>query len=156
MNEYQIYIDGASQGNPGPAGIGVIITRGGQVVRNMSVYLGEQTNNFAEYSALIFGLQEALVLRAKRVKVFSDSELLCRQLKNKYKIKSKNLIGLFEQARHLLSAFEHFEIESISRQLNRGADKLAKAAIKQKHRAQAPHQINPGQAEAATPTPIAM
>ncbi len=132
MKEWEIYIDGASRGNPGPSGIGVIIAQDGQVVKNISVYLGEQTNNVAEYMALIFALQEALMLRANAVKIYSDSQLLCRQINNQYKIKSPNLIGLYSQAKHLLSAFDSAEIKHISRENNRGADKLANKAIKTK------------------------
>jgi ribonuclease HI len=128
----EIYIDGSSQGNPGPAGIGVIVTQDGEIIKNLSVYLGIQTNNFAEYMALIFGLQEAFILRAKTVKVYTDSQLLFRQVNNEYKIKSPNLIGLHSQVRHLLSAFDSAKIEYISRDKNRGADKLARKATRTK------------------------
>ncbi len=130
LKELEIYIDGASKGNPGPAGVGVVIAQDGQTIKNISVYLGDQTNNFAEYAALIFGLQEALVLRANVARVYTDSQLLFRQINSEYKIKSSNLIGLHQQARHLLSAFDHVEIKYIPREENGGADKLAKKAIK--------------------------
>jgi len=132
MKELEIHIDGSSEGNPGPAGIGVIITRNEQVIKNLSVYLGIQTNNVAEYTALIFALQEALILRATSVKLYTDSELLYRQINNEYKIKSPNLIGLYNQAKHLLSAFDSAEVKYISRDNNRGADKLAKKATRLK------------------------
>jgi ribonuclease HI len=128
--ELEIYIDGASQGNPGPSGIGVIITEDGEVVKNLSVYLGVQTNNVAEYMALIFGMQEALLRRANSLRIYTDSQLLCRQINNEYKIKSPNLIGLYYQIQHLKSGFERFEISYISRENNRGADKLAKKATR--------------------------
>lgn len=130
VKELEIYIDGASLGNPGPAGAGIVVARDGQPIKNISVYLGNQTNNFAEYAALIFGLQEALVLRTNVARIYTDSQLLCRQINNEYKIKSPNLIGLYQQTRHLLSAFDYIEIEYIPREKNRGADKLAKKAIK--------------------------
>lgn len=133
----EIYIDGASIGNPGPAGIGVILTQDGQVIKNVSMYLGVQTNNVAEYMALIFGLQEALILKARVVKIYTDSQLLCRQVNNEYKIKSPNLIGLYSQVQHLLSAFESVEVRYISRDKNQGADKLAKKATKAKSFTQA-------------------
>ncbi len=126
----EIYIDGASRGNPGPAGIGVIFSQDGRVIKNISVHLGIQTNNVAEYTALIFGLQEALILHAGVIRIYTDSQLLCRQINNEYKIKSPNLIGLYSQAKHLLSAFDCAEVKYISRDKNRGADKLAKKAIK--------------------------
>jgi len=134
--ELEIYIDGASQGNPGPSGAGVVIAQEGQTVKNISIYLGDQTNNFAEYAALIFGLQEALILRASIARVYTDSQLLFRQINNDYKIKSYNLIGLYQRARHLLSAFERVEVKYIPREENRGADKLARKAIKDKSKAQ--------------------
>jgi len=130
MNLLDIYIDGASKNNPGPAGIGVIICREGEVVKNISEYIGEATNNFAEYTALIYGLQEALVNRAEAVNVNSDSQLLCRQLNKQYKVKSPSIIGLYNQAVHLLSAFKQVSINHIPREHNRGADKLANAAVK--------------------------
>ena len=126
----EIYIDGASKGNPGPAGIGVILTKNGQVIKNISTHLGIQTNNVAEYMALIFGLQEALVLRANTITIYTDSQLLYRQINREYKIKSPNLIGLYSQVKRLLSAFNCAEIKYIPRDKNRGADKLAKKATK--------------------------
>lgn len=128
MKELEIYIDGASKGNPGPAGAGVIFSRDGEVLKNISTYLGIQTNNFAEYMALIFALQEALLFKAKALTIYSDSQLLCRQINNEYKIKSANLTGLYNQAQHLLCSFDKFQIKYIPRERNRGADKLAKKA----------------------------
>ena len=125
-----IYIDGASKNNPGPAGIGVVICRQGEVVKNISEYIGEATNNFAEYTALIYGLQEALVNKAEAVNIRSDSQLLCRQLNKEYKVKSPSIIGLYNQAVHLLSGFKQVSIKHIPREENRGADKLANEAVK--------------------------
>ena len=130
MKLLDIYIDGASKNNPGPAGIGVIICREGEVIKNISEYIGEATNNCAEYTALIYGLQEALVSKAEAVNINSDSQLLCRQLNKQYKVKSPGIIGLYNQATHLLSAFKQFSINYIPREHNRGADKLANAAVK--------------------------
>ena len=125
-----IYIDGSSMGNPGEAGIGIVFAYGEEPVKNISKYIGKQTSNFAEYSALIFALQEALVMKAPVVSVYSDSELLCRQLKGKYKVKSENIKNLFAQAITLISGFEKFNILQIPREQNKGADKLARLAIK--------------------------
>lgn len=132
MKELEIYIDGASQGNPGPAGIGVIFTQNGRVIKNLSVYLGIQTNNFAEYKALLFALKEALLLDAGPLRIYTDSQLLCRQMNNEYKIRSSNLSGLYQEARGLLSTFDYVEIKYIPRGNNRGADRLAKKAIKER------------------------
>lgn len=130
MKELEIYIDGASKGNPGPSGVGVIICRGPETLKNLSVYIGDATNNVAEYTALIYALQEALIMGACKVKVNTDSELLYRQVKKVYKIKSRNLLALYNQAVHLLSAFQEAAINHIPRENNRGADKLATKAVK--------------------------
>lgn len=126
-----IYIDGAAKNNPGPAGIGVIICREGEVIKNISEYIGEATNNFAEYTALIYALKEALINKAEAININSDSQLLCRQLNREYKVKSPSIIGLYNQARQLLSDFKKFSINYIPRENNRGADKLANAAVKE-------------------------
>ena len=130
MKALEIYIDGAAKGNPGPAGIGVIIMAEAEIVKNISQYIGENTNNFAEYTALIYALQEALILKADKIKVYSDSELLCRQINREYKVKSANIINLYIQALHLISAFKDFSIKHVAREKNKGADKLANLAVK--------------------------
>ncbi len=130
MNRLEIYIDGASKGNPGPAGIGVVICRKGEVIKNISRYIGTATNNFAEYSALISGLEEALIMKTDAIVVYSDSQLVCRQLNKQYKVKSNSIIGLFLRAQRLLSTFKEFSIKNIPREENRGADKLANLAVK--------------------------
>ena len=127
--QYDIYIDGASQGNPGPAGVGVIICQGSQVIKNISEYIGNTTNNVAEYTALIYALQEALVLKAGSIKINTDSELVYRQLRREYKVKSANILGLYNQAVRLMAAFTDITIQHIPREKNRGADKLASRAI---------------------------
>ncbi len=131
MKSIDIYIDGASKGNPGHAGIGVIICQDSQVLKNISNYIGKATNNFAEYTALIYALEEALVIKADTVKVNTDSQLLYRQIRREYKVKSPSIIGLYNQALHLISAFKEVSINYIPRNDNRGADKLATLAIKQ-------------------------
>ncbi len=131
MKELEIYIDGASKGNPGPSGIGVVICQDSQTIKNISSYIGNTTNNIAEYTALIYGLQEGLMLKAESIKINTDSQLLHRQLKKIYKIKSPNILGLYNQVTHLLSAFQDVSINHIPREQNRGADKLANQAVKQ-------------------------
>lgn len=126
-----IFIDGASKGNPGDAAIGVVICNGEEVVKNFYKYIGSTTNNIAEYTALIYGLQEALILKAKEIFVNTDSELILRQLKGIYKVKNPNIRALFEQVKHLLSGFDKVKIAQIPREKNRGADKLAQKAIKE-------------------------
>jgi ribonuclease HI len=130
VNVLEVYIDGASKGNPGPSGIGVIICRNGETVKNISTYIGNATNNIAEYTALIYALQEALILKAEELKINTDSQLLHRQIKKDYRVKSPNIIGLYNQALRLISAFKKVSINNISREHNKGADKLATLAIK--------------------------
>lgn len=128
-----IYIDGSSIGNPGDSGIGVIFANEDVTLKNISKYIGKQTNNFAEYTALVFALQEALIMKAASIKIFSDSELLCKQLNGEYRVKSDNIKNLFEQAINLLKGFKNYNITHIPREQNRGADKLARLAIKEKN-----------------------
>jgi ribonuclease HI len=130
MKEFEIYIDGASKGNPGPSGIGVVICRGEETVKNISSYIGNTTNNIAEYTALIYGLQEALKLKAEIIKINTDSQLLYRQLTKVYKVKNPNILGLYNQVSGLLSGFRRVSISNIRRENNKGADRLATQAIK--------------------------
>lgn len=125
-----IYIDGSSFGNPGDAGIGVIFSQGENTVKNLSRYIGKETNNVAEYTALIYALREALIMNLRVVNLYSDSELLVRQVKREYKVKNEGLKNLFDQATGLIKGFEHFSITRIPREQNSGADKLARLAIK--------------------------
>lgn len=126
----ELFTDGASQGNPGEAGVGVVICSNGEVIKNFSQTIGIATNNVAEYYALIYGLQEALMLQAAEVIINTDSELLAKQLSNDYKVKNASLKPLFAQVQHLLSGFKSVKINQIPRRQNKGADKLATKAIK--------------------------
>lgn len=130
MRQLEIYIDGASKGNPGPAGVGIIICQNGNVVRNISNYIGNATNNVAEYTALIQGLQEALNLKTEQLKINTDSQLLYRQIKKEYKVKHPVILTLYNQAAELMSSFIQVSINHIPRQQNCGADKLATKAVK--------------------------
>lgn len=131
MIELNIYIDGASKGNPGPGGIGVVICRNGTTIKNISSFIGNTTNNVAEYTALIYALEEALMSKAESIKINTDSQLLYMQLKKLYKVKSPNILGLYNQAVRLLSAFKEVNLKNIPREENKGADKLAAKAIKE-------------------------
>jgi len=125
-----IYIDGASKGNPGLSGVGIIICQGEHVLKNISSFIGEATNNVAEYTALIYALEEALLFKADSVSIKTDSQLLHRQVTGKYKIKEPRLAALFERIKDLTKGLNSFEIEHVPREENRGADKLANQAIK--------------------------
>ncbi|MCM8781427.1 MAG: ribonuclease HI family protein [Candidatus Omnitrophica bacterium] len=131
MKNISIYIDGASKGNPGPAGVGVVICEGERILKNISNFIGKTTNNIAEYMALIYALQEALILKAENITINTDSQLLYRQIKKEYRVKNPNITNLYKQVMHLLSGFNEFKINFIPRKENRGADKLANKAIKE-------------------------
>lgn len=130
MKTLDIYTDGACSGNPGPAGIGFVIRENGKTLREFSQDIGQATNNIAEYTAVIYALQEALILKADKVRVRSDSELLCRQIQGKYQVKNVHIRPLFDQVRHLISGFCSFEIEHVPRHQNKDADALSKNAVK--------------------------
>src|SRR5690349_18777943 len=124
--EWLLMVDGASRGNPGEAGCGaVLFNPEGESVRELSRYLGKTTNNVAEYAGLLMGLEQALKLVIKRLRVESDSELLVRQLNGIYKVKEPRLIDLNQKARELLRRFESYRILHVRREQNRIADKLA-------------------------------
>lgn len=134
MKRVVIYSDGASKGNPGDAGIGVVISdTQGSVLREIADYIGRQTNNVAEYAALIRGLRAAADLGATQVEIRTDSELLARQLTGVYKVKAANLKPLFDEAISLLRVFERVSISHVVRELNKRADELANEGVK-KHK----------------------
>lgn len=139
MKQFDIFIDGASQGNPGPSGIGIIIASGDQVLKNISRYIGRATNNIAEYSALVFALEQALIMHLDKITLNTDSQLLYRQLKGVYRVKNEGIRPYFEKAIRLMQGFKHLEINHISREFNKGADKLASVAIKKRTNALAKH-----------------
>jgi ribonuclease HI len=128
-----VYVDGASRGNPGRAGAGVWMTNGeGKKLLETSRYLGLKTNNEAEYWALLIGLREAKRLGGKSVLIFTDSELIQRQVKGIYRVKDLNLKNLHQKVIKDLNWFSSFEIESIPREENREADRLANHAIQRR------------------------
>lgn len=129
--EVRLYCDGASRGNPGPAGIGVVLTTAaGEGVLAWGAPIGRATNNVAEYRAVLEALKKALELKARRVCILSDSELLIRQLQGTYKVKSPGLKPLHAEAVALLTKFEGWEARHVSRQGNAKADALAARAAK--------------------------
>lgn len=118
-----IYTDGGARGNPGPAGIGVVIKDAlGKTVAGYGEYLGKQTNNYAEYSALISGLKKAKELGADEVECVLDSELVTKQMNRQYKVKEPTLQKLFIQTFNLASAFKKVSFRHILREGNKEAD----------------------------------
>lgn len=133
MGRYTIFSDGASRGNPGEAGIGIVIYNENQEkVMEVAEYIGIETNNVAEYTALIRGLEEASKLGVTEVEVFADSELMVKQMKGVYKVKNPGLQTLFQQAKKLTQNFNLFEITHVRREKNKEADKLANLGIDNK------------------------
>ena len=124
-----IQIDGASKGNPGPAGIGVILISDSGEVHEISEYVGVATNNVAEYLALLTALEEALIRGVKRLAIQTDSELLAKQINREYNVKSQNLRFLFRRARRLMAGFEEVTVSYIPREQNTRADMLAQEAV---------------------------
>ncbi len=123
------YIDGASSGNPGPAGAGVLISDKTAGERKLLFFLGETTNNVAEYMAFILCLEE-LKGFANKLIVYSDSELLVKQINGEYKIRNSILLNLYNKVKQLLGYFDSVKIKHIDRENNKEADSLAKRAIK--------------------------
>jgi ribonuclease HI len=125
-----LYTDGAARGNPGPAGAGVHIeTRDGGVVDEIAEYLGETTNNVAEYRALLLALERARDLGGREIEIRSDSELMVRQMTGRYRVRNSALLPLYERASELASAFASVAYVHVRRDRNRAADRLANAAI---------------------------
>jgi ribonuclease HI len=127
---FTAHCDGGSRGNPGPSGYGAVVEDAqGQVVARLSRFLGVQTNNYAEYSGLLAVLEWALGNGAKRLRVVSDSELMVKQMKGQYKVKSPGLIPLWQEARRLAGRLEKFEMRHTLRGGNKEADRLANEAM---------------------------
>ena len=124
------HVDGGSRGNPGPAGYGAYITDGeGRRVAELSDFLGVQTNNFAEYSGLIAALEYAVEHGYGTVKAVSDSELMVKQMKGQYKVRSEALLAIYNEAKALVRKLDRFEIRHVLRHLNKDADRLANDAM---------------------------
>jgi ribonuclease HI len=125
-----LYVDGGARGNPGPAGIGArLLTADGDLVEELADYIGEATNNVAEYQALVAGLQMALDHRVRRLTVFADSELVVKQLNGQYRVKDAVLRGFHDQASRLLHQIADVELRHIPREQNAEADRLVNQAI---------------------------
>ena len=130
MERLTVWVDGASRGNPGPAGIGILIKgQSGIDEIKFSRYIGEATNNQAEYRALIMALEESAKLGAVHPDIRMDSELVVRQVQGSYKTRNAKLKPLLQRVKQLLTGFQSFTITHIPRQQNRIADALANQAI---------------------------
>ncbi len=123
-------IDGGSKGNPGPAGIGIVISNAdGEVLEEHYEYIGEQTNNVAEYRALLAALKIASAQKYRHIVIKTDSELLALQVNGEYQVKNKQLLPLYFSVADAKTGFQSFVIENIPRSENQRADRLANLAI---------------------------
>jgi len=129
----KLFTDGASRGNPGEAGAGIVLfDDNNQELAARSLYLGQCTNNLAEYRALLLGLETAVQLSCKRLAIFMDSQLIVRQVLGRYKVKNASLKPLFDKAKILLTDFDKWSIEHVPREQNKRADELANRGIDEK------------------------
>jgi ribonuclease HI len=127
---YRANIDGGSRGNPGPAAYGVVIRDAkGDIVAKLKKYIGRMTNNVAEYYGLIAALDYMQSQGIRALRIESDSELLVKQMRGQYKVRSPELQPLFERARKMSQALEFFRIDHVYREQNREADALANEAM---------------------------
>ena len=130
MKKIIIHSDGGARGNPGPAGIGAVLnSEAGLVLAELSKYLGETTNNQAEYQALIAGLEKAKELKAEELDCYLDSELVVKQLNREYKVKNAELAPLFLKVYNLSLSFKKIKFIHVRREFNKEADKLANEAM---------------------------
>ena len=126
METWTVHVDGAARGNPGPAGIGIVIAdETGNVVKEVGEPLGHTTNNVAEYKAMIRALEEARQLGCERITVYTDSELMAHQLNGRYMVKAEHLLPLFQRARGLLRLFTSATVTHVRREKNKRADALS-------------------------------
>jgi ribonuclease HI len=130
----RVYSDGASRGNPGPAGAGaaIIDAETGKVVELCKKFLGRQTNNVAEYQAAILGLTRARALGIREVELIADSQLLIRQLGGQYKVKHPGIKPLYDEAMALLKTFAKVRLIHVPREMNTLADEMSNRAIDEK------------------------
>ncbi len=129
-NKLTIYTDGGARGNPGPAGIGAVFyDEQKNIVAEISEYIGETTNNQAEYKAVIAAITKAKELGAKELDFYLDSELVVKQLNREYKVKNKGLAPLFVQIYNAVLNFKKVSFSHVRREFNEEADRLANLAM---------------------------
>ena len=125
-----VHVDGGSRGNPGPAAVGAVATDAdGEPLGERKLYIGEATNNVAEYRAVLLGLELARELGAEEVEVVNDSELIARQIGGEYKVKHAGLKPLFIEAMRELRGFHKWAVRPVRREENERADELVNEAL---------------------------
>lgn len=133
MGKIEVYIDGASKGNPGESAYGIVIFKNGRIFKKKGEYIGITTNNVAEYFSLIFALIECLNFEKDEIEIKSDSQLLVHQINGKFKVKDEILKILHRIALSLISRYNNIKIVHIKREENEIADKLANSFIENKN-----------------------
>jgi ribonuclease HI len=127
---YTLYFDGCSKGNPGKAGAGYAIYKNDEEIMSKSIYVGDkETNNKAEYTGLLEGLRYAIENQLLCLHVKGDSNLAIRQMKGEYKVKSDNILAIYQEAKQLCEQFSHITFEHVYRKDNKRADQLANLAL---------------------------
>ncbi len=130
MSRYALRTDGGARGNPGPAGVAFVLQDpAGETIAEAGRYIGEATNNVAEYEALLWGLRTAIDRCACPLAVYSDSELMVRQLNRRYRVKNEGLKPLYDEACRLIASLGDVRVVHVRRAENRDADALANAAM---------------------------
>jgi len=124
-----LFFDGACRGNPGPMGIGAVLMENGKKVKEISKRLGKGTNNIAEWSALIEGLKMAKAHGCREVEVRGDSQLIIKQITGRYRVKSENLIPLYDEAKRLTASFGKISFKWVKRDNNALTDALSNRAF---------------------------
>jgi ribonuclease HI len=128
--DYVLYFDGCSKGNPGPGGAGAVLYYKGQEIWGASKFVGiRSTNNSAEYGGLILGLQEAIVREIRELTVRGDSQLVIKQMRGEYQVKSQKLLELHQSAKSLAEYFKNISYEHVYRDKNKRADELSNMAL---------------------------
>ncbi len=130
-NSAIIHIDGGSRGNPGISGAGIIVETK-EFKKGYYFYTGIKTNNQAEYTGLLKALEISKKLDLRKIQVYTDSQLLCRQINGMYKVENLNLKELYLQAKEMIKGFDNFSITHVMREKNREADKMANMAMDKK------------------------
>ena len=129
MEKVVVHVDGGARGNPGPAAVAAVASADGELLLERSEYIGEATNNTAEYRALLLGLELARELGAREVEVVNDSELVARQIGGEYKVKHAGLRPLYVEAMRALREFERWAVRPVRREANARADELVNEAL---------------------------
>lgn len=127
--EYKLYFDGGSRGNPGPAGSGWVLYRGVAEVACGYHFLGTQTNNFAEYTGLIEGLSYCVEDGCAELLVYGDSQLVIKQMRGEYKVRTATIVPLYEKARSLAAKIPKITYTHVMRENNKRADELSNVAM---------------------------